>query len=205
MAMEWLRGRDIGDVLGGGRQTPFRIIVDIFSQVLDGLDYIHARGIAHCDVKPENVFITRDTYARNLVVVKLIDFGIAREITRPLEDTEYVTGDPRYIAPEQTLVKHRFDHRVDLYALGVTVYEMLTNRHPLEDYLHLDAHELVDLQRRHRFDLPSRYLPPGTPPSFATAFDEFIVRSCAKDPEDRFPNATEMKAALHGLAQHVDS
>jgi serine/threonine-protein kinase len=203
MAMEWLRGRDIGDVLGGGRQTPWRIIVDIFSQVLDALDYVHTRSIAHCDIKPENIFITRDGYDRGLVVVKVIDFGIARELKKPLEHSEYVTGDPRYLAPEQALLDNPFDVRVDLYALGMTLYEITTGRHPLDDYLHLDPLELLDLQQTMRFASPSKLLPANTPAAFKLAFDGFIARATAKSPEDRFRSAMEMKAALIGLMDRL--
>ena len=189
LAMEYLRGRDIGEVIGNRKAIAFRVLVDIFSQSLDALHYIHTRKIAHCDIKPENIFVTRDAYDRRLVLVKLIDFGIARSYDGPLELQTHITGDPRYMAPEQSVINTPLDHRADLYSLGLTFYECLTRRHPFEDWWGEAPRELLRLQREQEIEPPSLFLPPNTPPPLAAAADRFLLRACAKAPKDRFQSA----------------
>jgi serine/threonine protein kinase len=198
-AMEYLRGNDVGHVLARRRYISFRVLVDIFSQTLDALNYIHVRSIAHCDVKPENIFITRDAYDRRLVIVKLIDFGIARDLDGPLELHTHITGDPRYMAPEQAIINGRMDHRCDLYALGVTFYEVVTTRHPVEEHFDLSPGKLLELQIKHEFEPPSHFMPENTPRELAAAVDEFTARACAKRPSDRFADALDMQTALRAM------
>ena len=203
-AMEYLRGNDVGHVLSRRRYISFRVLIDIFDQTLDALHYIHTRQIAHCDIKPENIFITRDAYDRRLVIVKLIDFGIARDLEGPLELHHHITGDPRYMAPEQAIINGRIDHRVDLYALGVTFYEVVTTRHPVEDYFDLAPTKLLELQVKQEFEPPSLYMPQNTPPELAAAVDDFVARACAKDTQQRFPDALEMKTELQAMLRTLN-
>jgi len=198
-AMEYLRGNDVGHVLARRRYISFRVLIDIFVQTLDALHYIHTRSIAHCDIKPENIFITRDAYDRKLVIVKLIDFGIARDYGGPLELHTHITGDPRYMAPEQAVINGRIDHRVDLYALGVTFYEVVTTRHPVEEHFELPPQKLLAVQVREEFEPPSLFMPQNTPPELAAAVDDFVARACAKDPERRHADALEMQAELNSM------
>jgi serine/threonine-protein kinase len=178
LAMEWLRGRDIGHVLAGRKQTNFRLIAEIFTQVLNALDYVHTRSIIHLDIKPENIFITRDTYDRRLVIAKLIDFGIARVLSQPLEPQAYLTGDPRYMAPEQAVLNGPVDARTDLYALGMSFYELVASEHPFEDSLDVEPLELLEMQKH---------------------LDGFFELACAKDPDHRFENANAMRRALEQI------
>jgi serine/threonine protein kinase len=203
-AMEYLRGNDVGHVLARRRYISFRVVIDIFSQTLDALHYIHTRQIAHCDIKPENIFITRDAYDRRLVIVKLIDFGIARDYGGPLELHTHITGDPRYMAPEQAVINGRIDHRVDLYALGVTFYEVVTTRHPVEEFFDLPPTKLLELQVKKPFAPPSLYMPENTPPELAAAVDDFIARACAKKPAERHASALEMQAELNAMLRILD-
>lgn len=203
-AMEYLRGNDVGHVLARRRYISFRVLIDIFTQTLDALHYIHTRNIAHCDIKPENIFITRDAYDRRLVIVKLIDFGIARDLEGPLELRTHITGDPRYMAPEQAIINGRIDHRVDLYALGVTFYEVVTTRHPVEDYFELPPTKLLEVQVKHEFDPPSNFMPANTPPDLAAAVDDFTARACAKHPDHRHADAMEMKAELQSMLRTLN-
>jgi serine/threonine protein kinase len=203
-AMEYLRGNDVGHVLARRRYISFRVLIDIFTQTLDALNYIHTRQIAHCDIKPENIFITRDAYDRRLVIVKLIDFGIARDYGGPLELHTHITGDPRYMAPEQAIINGRIDQRVDLYALGVTFYEVVTTRHPVEDHFDLPPTKLLELQISQPFEPPSLFMPENTPPELAAAVDDFVIRACAKDPDERHATALEMQAELTRMLRILD-
>lgn len=200
LTMEYLRGRDLGEIIDRGRPVTFPLMVDIMGQVLDALDYIHTRKIVHCDVKPDNIFITRDPYNRRLVIVKLIDFGVCRTLEPP-EIPQEISGDPRYMAPEQALLEHAIDHRADFYSLGVTLFETITGRHPFEDHLDADPEELLAMQHEVDVPAPSPFLAPGTPAKMAEALDEVVRRATAKDPEERFESAVQMKQAIRDLLE----
>lgn len=200
LTMEYLRGRDLGEIIDRGRPVTFALMVDMVGQVLDALDYIHTRKIVHCDVKPDNIFITRDPYNRRLVIVKLIDFGVCRSL-EPADQPREISGDPRYMAPEQTTLRGPFDHRADFYALGVTLYEMITGHHPFEEYLDAEPEVLLALQCEQDVPLPSARLDPSTPPELAEGIDELVRRSTAKDPRERYDDALQMKRALRALLE----
>lgn len=204
LTMEYLRGRDVGDIITNRKMISFRILVDIFGQALDALIYLHARGIAHCDIKPENIFITRDPYDRRLVVVKIIDFGIARHFNRDDDISEQISGDPRYMPPEQAVMNAQFDHRADLYALGITLYECLCRLHPFERQIEEGARALLAAHKDKPVPPPSLYLPSNTPPPLAKFFDDFIEVACAKAPEHRFDNAKAMKRVLERMLEYLD-
>lgn len=205
LAMEHLRGRDVGAVLSKRKPMPFRVLVDIFDQTLDALHYIHTRGIAHCDIKPENIFITRDTYDRRLVIVKLIDFGIARNIEGPLELQTHITGDPRYMAPEQAVMNGKIDHRADFYAMGISIFEAATCRHPFEEFMDQGPQAMLVKQAREEFPPPSRFMPANTPPELAAAMDALVARATIKTPDGRHDSALEMQAELRKMLALLDS
>lgn len=204
LAMEYLHGRDVGRVLSAGRPIAFRVLCDIVSQTLDALTYVHTRKIAHCDIKPENIFITRDAYDRRMVIVKLIDFGISHNFECPREEREHISGDPLYMAPEQAVPKASIDHRADLYSLGATFYEAITGRHMFEDHIDAGPKKLLELHRSGTFEAPSQYLPPHTPAELADMIDRFVARACEKRPEDRFASAADMKAMLETCLEVLD-
>jgi serine/threonine protein kinase len=198
MIMEYLRGRDLGHIIDRGRKIAFPVLLDITCQTLDALDYIHTRKIAHCDIKPDNIFVTRDPYDRRIVVVKLIDFGVCRSLAPPFDLQLQLMGDPRYMAPEQTILNGPIDATVDLYALGLTFYEALLGEHPFPGADELDANQLLELQVEQMPALPSTRMP-GLPGALAEALDAFVATACAKDPGARFPDARAMKTAIAGL------
>lgn len=198
MSMEYLRGRDLGEVVDRQKRARIPVLVDIFRQTLDALDYIHVRRIVHCDIKPDNIFITRDNYNRRIVIVKLIDFGIARNLDPPLELQKQITGDPRYMAPEQAVLNGPIDHRADLYALGMTFYEVLTGRHPFDEIFDGPVSALLEAHRRRMPPPPSVFIP-GMPGPLLVAIDSFFTRACDKDPARRFPDAMMMREALMQL------
>ncbi len=201
MAMEYLRGQDLGQLLeASGRLAP-EIFVDVIGQVLDALEYVHSRRIVHCDVKPENIFLTRDPLDRRIPVVKLFDFGIHRDLRPPIELWRKLTGDPRYMAPEQAVPNGAVGPATDLYALGITVYEVATGVHP---FARLFAEPLPVLLAAHAEQVPkppSVHLPGSMGRPFAQALDAFVARACAKDPRRRFASARDMKRALQRLGQ----
>src|SRR5262245_34839038 len=152
------------------------------------IEAAHAKGLVHCDLKPENVFID-DSFG-----AKLFDFGLVRRPgDKPSESTkeEAPAGTPEYMSPEQCEGRVDIDARSDIYALGVIFYEMLSGSPPFWG-------KPAEVQQNHRSRRPpalARRVP------MAVALDEAIMRCLAKDPERRFASATELRRALQaGLA-----
>jgi serine/threonine-protein kinase len=198
--MEFLEGRDIGAAMEGGRTVRLHVLCEIFRQVLDALRYIHLRKIVHRDIKPDNIFVTHDSHDPDFRLVKLIDFGVARDLTDDTpEDRRLILGDPRYLAPEQSIPNGKLDGRADLYALGMTFYEAITGHHPFEDVLDEHPRELIRAQRERTPAPPSTYLQAGTDRDQAEAIDSFFECCCAKDPEHRFADARAMQRAMMAL------
>jgi len=124
IAMEYLQGRELRDILNEKPLLPLREVLSIVSQVAQGLAYAHEHDIVHRDIKPSNVMVVRDGH------VKITDFGIARMASSAVRtQTGMVLGSPKYMSPEQVMGKIT-DHRSDIFSLGVMLYEMLTGQVP---------------------------------------------------------------------------
>ncbi|MCA9691675.1 MAG: serine/threonine-protein kinase [Nannocystaceae bacterium] len=200
-AMEYLRGKDVGWFLDNGTSMPIPVVIEIFSQVLDALRYVHLRRIVHCDIKPSNIFVTRDSHDPGLRVVKVLDFGVARDLSDLTPSSRrHVMGDPRYIAPEQTIPGGYIDHRADLYALGMSFFELVTGgRHPYEDLLDKHPRELMRAHRERDPPPLSQFLNREVPPATKRALDAFFSKATGKQVHHRFSDAAAMKAALQEL------
>jgi serine/threonine-protein kinase len=117
MAMEFVQGSELTSLLDGRVVDPAQAL-DIGAQIADGLAYAHERGVVHRDVKPANIMVERGGRA------KIMDFGIARMRSSDVKtQTGILLGSPKYMAPEQ-LLGRGVDHRCDIFALGVVLYEM---------------------------------------------------------------------------------
>jgi serine/threonine-protein kinase len=203
MAMEYSRGRDLGHLLDRGRIPRLPVTSEILCQVLDALHHVHVRGIVHCDVKPENILLTRDPRDRRILVVKLIDFGIHRDLTPPIDLEQHLSGDPRYMSPEQMLVNGALDGRADLYGVGISLYELVTGTHPFDDLYDRPLEELIEAHCTRTPVPPSRRMAWPTPRRIAEAIDGLFERACAKDPGARFTDALDMRDALERLGELV--
>ena len=136
MVMDFAEGNDLATMLNEAPMPPERI-VNLTRQMLEGLFHAHEQGLIHRDFKPENVIIERDDHG--LEVPRIVDFGIAilREggesanAQGRLTTNGLVLGTPHYMAPEQA-VADPIDHRIDLFALGIVVYEMLCGKLPFD-------------------------------------------------------------------------
>lgn len=202
--MELLEGRDIRGAMQHGRTVPLHVVCEIFRQVLEALRYVHLRGIVHRDVKPANIFIPRDPYDPDLRIIKLLDFGVARDLNDATpEDPRLILGDPRYLPPEQSRPRGPIDPRSDLYALGMTFYEAVTGHHPFEDVFEQHPRVLLECQRERVPEPPSHHLPANVDPQRSMAIDAFFRKACAKDPDQRFPDARTMQQALAEVGRYV--
>ncbi len=182
LVMRYVEGGTLTDVLQG-RPLPLPKICSIITQVAAALDYAHARGVVHRDVKPSNVLM--DPQGNCL----LSDFGIARmiEATARFTATGSFVGTPTYASPEQCLGRE-LDGRSDVYSLGVMLYEMATGRPPF------DAETPMAIMVMHIHDpLP---LPRQVNPRLPEGVERVILKALAKRPEDRYQTAGEMARAL---------
>lgn len=201
LAMELLAGLDLHDVIGSQGRLGVPLLVEVFTQTLDVLAYVHARNLVHRDIKPENLFLIRDARCDRITVAKLLDFGIALDRSEPSTRATMVVGDPRYMSPEQAQLGADVDGRADLYALGLSLYEGATGRHPLHDQLDGPMLGLLMAHREGGFAPPSRFLPGGLPARFARALDEIVARACAIEPAQRYASAEEMREEIQALAE----
>ena len=181
LVMEHVDGVTLADLLDEG--IPQGQIVDLLAQVASGLDYAHSRGIVHRDIKPQNVLVTREGRA------VLADFGLARimESARRLTMSGGVVGTPEYMSPEQASGRPS-DHRTDIYALGVILYEMVAGLRPFS------AETPLGVLMKHLQEPPPpvNEFRPDLPPSV----DAVIQKALAKQPEERFQSASELARAL---------
>ncbi|MFD7812339.1 protein kinase [Streptomyces sp. NPDC059785] len=193
IVMEIVEGRTIRDLLLNAEAPGPEQALIIVSGVLEALAYSHQHGIVHRDIKPANVIIT-DTGA-----VKVMDFGIARALhgaQSTMTQTGMVMGTPQYLSPEQALGK-AVDHRSDLYATGCLLYELLALRPPFTGETPLS----VVYQHVQDIPVPPSEVAPSSPPEL----DGLVMRALAKEPDDRFQTAEEMRGLVqYGLQMLYD-
>ena len=172
------------------KPVPLERALQVFSRILAALEYAHSQRVVHRDIKPSNILMSQGDWPL------LTDFGIAKIVEPSLRVTRSGTmvGTPEYMSPEQsqgTVV----DHRADLYAMGIILYEMLTGRLPFEGQT-----PLAVILQHVRDEVPP---PSSLNPALAPVWDEVIRRSLAKDPNDRYPSAQAMDDAIQAAWQKV--
>lgn len=181
IAMEFLAGQSLRDILDSGVVLPPERIAEIAAQIADGLAFAHANDVVHRDIKPANIMVLdNDT-------VKIADFGVALLPSGSHTVAGTAFGSPKYMSPEQ-VTGQKADGRSDIFSLGAVLYEMLTGRPPFAgDDLNAILYQVLNSAP----PLPSSHnsrLPPG--------FDIIVGRAMAKDPEQRYQRAAEMAADL---------
>lgn len=194
LIMEQLHGRTLAARLQEEPILPTDEALQITLALLAGLRAVHAAGVLHRDIKPENVFL-HEEHAQ--VVPKLIDFGLARAANAKKRVTldNKTVGTPGYMAPEQARGEADLDVRADLYALGVTLYEMLSGELPSvgETAMDLMIHAATEAPRQlatHRPDLEG-------------ALGDVVMKALSLEREDRFDDAQAMARALTGAADEL--
>lgn len=186
IVMRYLDGGTLKDVMAQGL-LPHGEIAHLFSQVCSALDYAHRQGIVHRDIKPSNILIDREGNAF------VSDLGIAR-ITggerrgKAITETGAIIGTPDYMSPEQAQGMDDVDHRTDIYALGVMLFEMLTGELPFSGGSGLQM-LMMHIQNPVPSVLPLK-------PELPEALDSIVQQAMAKDRQSRYGGAVELSNAL---------
>jgi serine/threonine-protein kinase len=181
LSMELLEGRPLNAILSKSERLRSADVIRLGVQICTGLHVAHERRIVHRDIKAANLFFTNER------VVKIMDFGIAKSLEEVRRQATVIGGTPYYMAPEQA-AGEQVDHRADLYALGVTFFQLVTGTLPFAD---------GDVSYRHRHEAPPdpRELCPDMPEKLA----RIILALMAKRPEERPASAAQICDALRAL------
>ena len=188
IAMEFLDGRTLKELLVKNGPTPVPIAIDYARQILGALAFAHRNGIVHRDIKPHNIVVGGDGR------LKVTDFGIARSGASQMTEAGSIVGTAQYLSPEQARGAP-VDPRSDLYSLGIVLHEMLTGKVPFT------GETPVEIAMKHLSQVPE-------PPSELRSdvphdLDAVVMRALAKDPEQRYSTAEEMDADLARVARGV--
>jgi eukaryotic-like serine/threonine-protein kinase len=191
LAMELIAGLTLSQKLTGGLLTDQETL-KLGTQIADGLNAAHERGVVHCDLKPGNVMVMANGHA------KVLDFGLAKflqtskdpSITESLNETK-AAGTLPYMSPEQVRGE-RVDSRTDIYSAGAVLYEMSTGQRPFPE---TQGPRLIDAIL-HQLPMPPSTLNPRVKPSF----ENVILKALDKDPDRRYQSATELSVDLKRLA-----
>lgn len=188
MVIELVEGEDLR---ARSRRSPIalQVLVEYSRQVLAALSYAHAAGVVHRDVKPANIMVTAEEH------IKVLDFGIATSMfSGEITATGAMVGSVNYMSPEQ-IAGQRATPQSDLYAFGVTLFEVIAGQLPLR------AQTSFEMMQAHLQQAPQSLaeLRPDIPASLSAA----IARALAKKPQDRFASAQEMLRAIEGSAAEL--
>src|SRR5437667_4570047 len=181
IAMEYLEGKTLKELLVARGPTPVRVAIDYTRQILSALDFAHRGGVVHRDIKPHNVIVAPDGR------LKVTDFGIARSGSSQMTEAGSIIGTAQYLSPEQAQGAP-VDQRSDLYSVGVVLYEMLTGSVPFT------GDTPLEIAMKHLSEVP---VPPSeVRPELPEDLDLIVLRALAKDSEDRYQTGEEMDSDL---------
>ena len=172
IVMELVDGADLMDVIRGGQMTQ-EMALSLLPQICDALQFAHDHGIVHRDIKPSNIMLTRNGR------IKMADFGLAKRFDVESSfrtQTGTGMGTPDYAAPEQFSPNSPIDHRADIYALGVMIYQMITGQLPR-----------------------GVWKPPSQRAEVAPQWDAIVSRAMQSDPCDRYQQASEVKTDVSSI------
>jgi serine/threonine protein kinase len=201
LVMELLHGEDLATRLAReGRLSP-AAMVRIVDQVCKGLRRAHEVGLIHRDLKPPNIFLTREGEEE---IVKILDFGIAKSTAPGLVGKATkpgtLVGSPHYMSPEQVRENQELDHRSDLWSVGIIIFQCLTGRLPFP------GHEVGDVL----VDICTEDIPVASQivPDLAPEVDRFLEHALMRERDERFQSARELAeafAAIVGRVSHADT
>lgn len=182
---ELVEGQSLKDMLRHLRAIPLKATVDFLIQLCTGLEYAHHRAIVHRDINATNILVQPDDH------LKILDFGLACPIGT--EDFSS-SGNVAYMAPEQ-IESQALDQRTDIYAVGITAFEMITGRRPFPED---DARALLSMHLESEIPDPCDLLPdcPGL-------LRDFIMKACRRSPDERYQDASGALKDLHRIGEKI--
>jgi serine/threonine protein kinase len=196
VVMEFLEGESLAECLARETKLSEQRILQVISQAASALAAAHAKGVVHRDIKPENLFLLK---RKEQDFVKVVDFGISKSLRASGEEEEQprltqtgmVLGTPLYMSPEQARGDDELDARVDIYALGVIMYEAATGRVPFigNNYLSVISQVLNETPKSIR----------ELRPEITEEFEAIVLKAMAKNKNERYTSANEMLADLGAL------
>src|SRR6184192_4626506 len=181
IAMEYLSGRSLKELIVSRGPTPIKIAVDYTRQILAALSFAHRNGIVYRDIKPHNVVVDSDGR------LKVTDFGIARAGASQMTEVGSIIGTAQYLSPEQARGAP-VDPTSDLYSVGVVLFELLTGQVPFTGDTPLE----IAMKHLSQIPKPPSELRPDVPHDL----DMVVLRALAKEPSERYQSAQEMDADL---------
>ncbi len=194
IAMEYVQGKDLHHILSREWPLPEARVIRLMSQVLSALADAHSAGVIHRDLKPENIMVEQRRGEADFV--KVLDFGIAKIVDGSIDEdgpaltrAGFVCGTPEYMSPEQARGA-QLDHRSDLYAVGVIIYQLMCGMLPF------DSDSAVGFATKHLTEIP---LPPTKrrpEARVSVAMERLIMKALAKNPDDRPQTAEQFRAEL---------
>ena len=188
IAMEYVEGSDLSQIIERGDQLPLPAKLDIIIDALNALNYAHSRHLVHRDIKPANIRVSVDGHG------KLMDFGIARLERSDLTQSGMLVGTPHYMSPEQ-VTSGKISPATDIFAMGVVLYELLAYRKAFDgDTLHAVLYKVVSEEPPSLAELS---------PSIPQALRAVVARAIAKDPAARYQTAAAMARALSEVREQL--
>jgi serine/threonine-protein kinase len=186
IAMEFLDGRSLKELIVGRGPAPVKTAIDYARQILAAVGFAHRHGIVHRDIKPHNVLVSGEGR------LKVTDFGIARSGASQMTEVGSIIGTAQYLSPEQARGA-RVDQTSDLYSVGVVLYEMLTGQVPFT------GDTPLEIAMKHLSEVPTP--PSELRPEVPHDLDSVVLRALAKDPAERYQSADEMDRDLARVAE----
>ena len=190
IAMEYIAGKEVGTIINQYGHVSVPTTLQIGIQITAALQYAYERSIIHRDIKPRNIMVNRRGIA------KLVDFGLAKRLYRPVQSVITVPGEAMgtlaYMPPEQIDDAVNADHRSDIYSLGATMYHMLSGRHPFGEGTFAEFVTAIMEKSPVRVDELSKSVP--------KELADIIEKSMQKDPEDRYQSPAYFYNDLRTLA-----
>ncbi len=190
IAMEYLEGETIEEMIKRKTKFNYRIIAQIIMQICSALEYAHDQGIIHRDIKPANIMVMPN------YKIKVMDYGIAKIDSHSMTKTGIAMGTPNYISPEQ-LKGLKPDRRADIFSLGVVMYEMLLSKRPFNgDSITSLIYSILNTE-------PEK--PSTLNPQIPIMFDRIIDKTLSKNPDDRFQRAADVATSLEDFVESFAS
>ena len=190
IANEYIKGQTLKEVLDFRSSLPMGEAIDIMLQLAAALNYAHKHGIVHRDVKPDNIYLMGDG------TIKLGDFGIAQSDTKFSTENNEIVGSVYYLAPEITTGKAATPQS-DIYAAGVTFFELITGHAP---FIKDNALDIAVAHVKEKFPSPKKYLP-----NCPKELERIIFKCVKKDPKERYQTANELYDDLKSLKENPKS